>query len=346
MILPIGIAFTLPLVAGGVYLMVGEPAGIASVETRANPQDANQPANQASIEMMLDQLKERLVENPDDARGWSILARSSMQMQRYDDAAVAFARLNELTPDDPEVLVQYADALAMQAGGVLAGRPTELLEQALRVDPNQPQGLWLAGMAAQHRGDFEPAMARYSRLLPLLDADPDSRAQLLNMMRNLVQEARSAGVELAMPDLAGAIPPAVGGESTQQVPADESATLDSGALGDAALTVRVTLSEEIAASASPTDAVFVFARAIDGPPVPLAAARMQVSDLPFEVVLDDSQAMVPSMKLSSFERVDVVARVSKSGQATASSGDLEGQVGNVATDEDETLQLVISRRVP
>lgn len=320
-VVPVVVAFLVPAAAGALYLLVGEPGAIEGELHTAQVAEADRASR--SIEVMMDQLKARLAETPDDTRGWSILARTSMQLQRYDDAADAYARLNELSPGNPEVLVQYADALAMRGGGVLAGQPTELLDEALRIDPDQPQGLWLAGMAAQHRGAFADAMAHWRRLLPLLDADPGAREELMGLIDNLVLEARSAGIELDAP--------------ARGEPAPATAT---------ALTVRVSLSPELVAATAPGDTVFVFARAVDGPPMPLAATRREVRELPFEVVLDDSSAMLPNMALSAFDRVNLVARISRSGQPTAASGDLEGVIADVDTGTDEALELVIARRIP
>ncbi len=335
--LPVAIAFALPVAAGGLYLVVGEPGAIGMSARLTAQVAAGEQANR-SVDVMMDQLKVRLAENPDDARGWSILARSSMQLGRYDDAALAFERLDALTPNEPDILVQYADALAMKAGGVLAGKPTELLDKALRINPDQPQGLWLSGMAAARRGEFELAMRHWNRLLPQLDGDPQSRTELVNLMRDLVSEARAASVALEVPDL-DAASAASGMTATTEATAKNAA-------GGAALTVRVSLSEQLSGATSPSDTVFVFARAVDGPPMPLAAARRRVADLPFEVTLDDSQSMVPSMKLSAFDRVNVVARVSKTGQPVASSGDLEGMQEDVPTNVGDALEVVISRRVP
>ncbi len=320
-VVPVVVAFLVPAAAGALYLLVGEPGAIEGKLHTAQVAEADRASR--SIEVMMDQLKARLAETPDDTRGWSILARTSMQLQRYDDAADAYARLNELSPGNPEVLVQYADALAMRGGGVLAGQPTELLDEALRIDPDQPQGLWLAGMAAQHRGAFADAMAHWRRLLPLLDADPGAREELMGLIDNLVLEARSAGIELDAP--------------ARGEPAPATAK---------ALTVRVSLSPELVAATAPGDTVFVFARAVDGPPMPLAATRREVRELPFEVVLDDSSAMLPNMALSAFDRVNLVARISRSGQPTAASGDLEGVIADVDTGTDEALELVIARRIP
>ncbi|KAA3619126.1 MAG: c-type cytochrome biogenesis protein CcmI [Proteobacteria bacterium] len=328
---PLVIAFALPAAAGAVYLAVGEPSAIEGV-TAMRTSQSTPGAGQQTIDDMMNQLKARLAENPDDARGWGILARSSMQLERYDDAAMALERLNDLTPNNADILVQYADALAMQSGGVLAGKPAELLAQALRIDPDQPQGLWLSGMAAERRGEYQLALEHWTRLMPQLEQDPQSKAELQGLVDNLMQMAESAGVELELPA------PFSGASMASASPSQ--------AIAGASLTVQVDLDPGLTGVANPSDTVFVFARAESGPPMPLAAARKRVSDLPFEVVLDDSSAMMPNLKLSAFDKVNVIARISRSGQPTASSGDLEGAVSGISTADSRTLDIVISKRIP
>lgn len=118
-----------------------------------------------------------------------------------------------------------------------------------------------------------------------------------------------------------------------------------GSATQAAVTGTAMLDEAVAAQVSPDDTVFIFARASSGPRMPLALIRASVRDLPFEFSLDDSQAMMPQMRLSGFANVDIVARVSKSGGAMAASGDLEGAVQGVGNDA-EGLQVVIDRVLP
>jgi cytochrome c-type biogenesis protein CcmH len=325
-LLPILLTFALPVTAGGIYLAVGEPGAIAMNGSPA-PSDVAGEQSPHSVDEMMGQLQARLDANPDDLRGWQIYARSNMQLGRYQEAARAFARIDTLQPGDPDVLVQYADAEAMLAGGALEGKPRELLEQAIAINPDQPQGLWLLGMAADRRGELQQAWQHWSRLLPLLGEDPQSRTELQNMMRDLSARAGSQGIEL-------------------NVPASEPAPQTVAAAADASILVSVTLDPAVAGNASPTDTVFVFARAVSGPPMPLAAARLTVADLPTEVILDDSSAMMPQMKLSSFEVVDVVARVSRSGQPTASSGDIEGIERGVSTAAAQDVAIVIANLIP
>ncbi|MCP4407676.1 MAG: c-type cytochrome biogenesis protein CcmI [Gammaproteobacteria bacterium] len=121
---------------------------------------ANQPAKgpAPSIEEMVTKLAARLEAEPNNPEGWYMLARSYIAMNRYADAANAYQTLHELVGDHPEILVSYADALAMVQNGQLTGKPEKLIHKALELEPNQPQGLWLAGMAAEQQGDYRSAI--------------------------------------------------------------------------------------------------------------------------------------------------------------------------------------------
>jgi cytochrome c-type biogenesis protein CcmH len=175
---------------------------------------------------------------------------------------------------------------------LLLGEPEQLVEKGLQLAPRFPSGLWLAGMAAEQRQDFAAAHRYWSTLLPMLEENPESA----NEVRNLL-----AALEQREPSLAKA----------------PAAAVDSGKR----LQLMVDISSELRAQAQPETAVFVYAKAMQGPPMPLAVKRLQVRDLPATLTLGDGDAMMPSMKLSSFDQVIVGARVSFSGNPVAQSGD-------------------------
>jgi cytochrome c-type biogenesis protein CcmH len=289
-----------------------------------------------SVEEMVKGLEQRLAQNPEDPNGWYLLGRTYMSLSRYRDAITAYEHVQELAGEHPRVLVSLADAVAMAAGGNMAGRPTELVTRVLEIAPNDTTALWLAGLAAEERGDLEQAVTYWTRLYPLLSDKPGSQQQV----RALI--ARAGG---EAPEPAAALPSIMpAGSPAPAAPA----TADKGAsdAGGRSLTVKVSLAEPVRASAEPDDTVFVFARAAEGPPMPLAVARRKVRDLPMTVVLDDSMAMMPAMSLSKFDRVQVAARVSKSGSAQASSGDLQSESVLVAERDPGTIELVIAQPVP
>jgi cytochrome c-type biogenesis protein CcmH len=219
---------------------------------------------------------------------------------RFAEAADAYARAATRAPRDAQLLADFADALAMSRGQKMAGEPEKLVLRALEIDPTNLKALALAGTAQYERKDFKAAATTWRRMLPLVPPDSeDARA-----IQSNVDEA------LAMAGVA-------------RTPA---------AKGAAALRGEVRLAEKLKNQASPDDIVFIFARAAEGPPMPLAVLRKRVRDLPMAFALDDTMAMAPAAKLSNFPRVVVSARVSKSGQAAPQPGDLQGASAAVAND--------------
>ena len=261
-------------------------------------------ATQRQIEAMVERLAARLKENPDDVEGWKMLGRSYSVLGRFRDAIDAYTRAAARAPRDADVLVDLADVLAMANGQRLAGDPEKLVERALQIDPKNLKGLALAGTAAFDRGDFARAAALWERMLPLVAADSEDA----RVVRENVAQARAkAGAAVK---LAG----------------------------------TVSLSPKLKGKAAPDDIVFIFARAAEGPRVPLAVLRKQVRDLPVSFSLDDSMAMAPGMNLSGFARVVVGARISKSGGAAPQPGDLQGASAVVANDA-AGVKVVIDRVV-
>ncbi|WP_425260746.1 c-type cytochrome biogenesis protein CcmI [Rubrivivax sp. RP6-9] len=318
LVLGVGAA-TLVLAIGG-YLWTGSPqlalAPVpASVATAAS---GAQGIGQAEIEAMVGTLQQRLQEQPDDAEGWLMLGRSYAVLGRHAEAVPAYRRSLALRPNDAALLSDMADALAMVNGRSLAGEPTTLVEQALKLDPDNMKALSLAGSAAFDRSDYATAVKHWERVAAL--AAPDS--PWLPRVRESIAEARSRGGMPPAAAVAAAPPAATAGPNA------------SGAAGTPGATIRgtVTLAAALRAKAAPEDTVFVFARPAEGPRMPLAIVRKQVKDLPFEFVLDDTTAMSPASRLSTQTRVVVSARISKSGDAMPQPGDLSGQSAPLALD--------------
>ena len=258
------------------------------------------------LETMVGRLAARLRENPDDADGWALLGRSYGALGRFAESADAYAKAAVRAPRDAGLLVDFADALAMARGRNLAGEPEKLIQRALEIEPDNLKGLALAGTAAFERKDYARAADYWQRMLPLVPADSEDA---LAIQENVAQAKSLAGI------------------------------------GEHGVRGTVSLSPDLKSKAAPDDVVFVFARAAEGPPMPLAVARARVRDLPYRFRLDDSMAMTPAMKLSAFPRVVVGARVSKSGNATPQAGDLQGASTPVANDAGE-VRVVIDRVVP
>ena len=284
---------------------------------------------------MVGTLEEKLKKEPNNLKGWVMLGRTYMVLNRHADAAKAYESANKLEAGNPDILLPMADALATANQGVLTGRPEELVKQALQKDPENMMGLWLAGMAAEQRSANAEAIAHWKKLDAMMDpASADSKE-----IRALIVRAGGT-VESAPAAPASKAPAAV-----TQAPSIEpqQAVADTKQIATQAITVKVSLSEALRAKVSPDNTVFIYAKAVTGPPMPLAAVRKQVKDLPLEIKLDDSMAMMPQMKLSGFEEVKVGARVSLSGTPQAQTGDLFAEQSPVKAGD--SIQLEINQVV-
>jgi len=288
------VALALPVAALLLYLAVGNPAALAP---GAAAGDGHGIARD-QIESMVERLATRMKEKPEDAEGWAMLGRSYAVLDRYAEAAVAYANAVKRSEPDAQLLADYADALAMAQGRNLRGEPERLIAQALQVDPRNVKALLLAGTVAFQDKKFKDAIAYWERILAVVPPDSD----IADSARDSIADAR------ALAGMPKAPPPAKPGAAA--VAATVSGT--------------VRLSPGIAAKASPDDTVFIFARPAEGPRMPLAVMRKRVRDLPTAFTLDDSMAMTPTAKLSNHAQVVVGARVSRSGNPAVQPGDLEG----------------------
>jgi cytochrome c-type biogenesis protein CcmH len=291
----------LPVCAAALYWQFGTPEGLAPAAeihggSKVTPQE---------VEAMVAKLAARMQQSPDDGNGWALLARSYLVMQRHADAVAAYERAVALIKDDADLLADYADALAMTQGRRIEGKPLKVVERALKIDPLQWKALAMAGSAAFERKDFKTAVAYWEKLQSRAEPGSDFAREVA---ANIDEARQLGGLKVA----ASVSPPAQ---------ADVKSTAVS---GRASVDGTVALSRELAAKAGPTDTVFVFARAAEGPRMPLAVMRFQVKDLPAKFHLDDSMAMSPAAKLSNHPDVVIGARVSKSANATPQPGDLQG----------------------
>ena len=163
------LGFGLPLVAIIFYLRVGEPDRITHPGPVGDPQSMSSEApperTQAQIEANVGKLADRLKSNPNDAQGWSMLARSYSSMEKYSEAANAYAKATELNPKDADLWAEYAFATGMAGGKTLEGKPTELINRALKIDPENPKALQLAGSAAFQAKDYNKAIDYWQRVL-------------------------------------------------------------------------------------------------------------------------------------------------------------------------------------
>jgi cytochrome c-type biogenesis protein CcmH len=304
-----GLATGVVALAVAGYLWKGSPRAVlgGAQQTQTESADGNgapPSATDEQITAMTEKLAQRLKDKPDDVEGWSMLARSYSVLNRHAEALKAYEKALTLRNDDPDLLVDYADALATN-NGTLNGEPMKLVERALQRDPKNLKGLYLAGTSDYNNRDFAGAVKQWEKLV---QAAPPGSA-FFGQIQSAIDDARS---QAGMPRAAKPLP------STPQV------------AGADAVSGTVTLSAALAKQAQPDDTVFVFARAADGGRMPLAILRKQVKDLPLAFTLDDSMAMSPASALSTQSKVIVAVRISKSGNAMPQAGDLSGQSAPVS----------------
>lgn len=294
--LTVAFALLIPLASVGLYMQLGNQQAFSQM-----PGHGGEMGGQAGPS--LTSLEERVAQSPADPEALLMLARSYSELGRFSDAARTYDSLTKIVPDEAWIWADYADALAM-THSTLMGAPTKLLEQALKLDPNNLKTLALSGTAAMEREDYAAAVRHWEKLLKLVPAEnPD-----VQMIKDGVHQARQLLAQ------------SKGGKAALErinEPVAQTA-------GNERISGTVTLSDAVRSQADPNDTLFVLARAAQGPKMPLAIVRKQVKDLPLKFTLDDSMAMSPEMKMSNFDQVVVVARISKSGNAMPQLGDLMG----------------------
>lgn len=302
------IALIVPLGTAGLYQLIGTPSAIDNVPTQAQAG--------MDIHKALDELRAHLVAAPKDAQGWLLLAQAETEMQQPDQARDAYDHVLQLTPNDTNAMVGWAEAdAASRTDHRIEGRARDLLLQAVKLAPDNQRGLWLLGISDFQQGQYADAAATWRVLQPQLQ--PGSTV------------AQAVAQQIAMADAR------VNGKSD---PAEQSANTRG-----PALQVNVSLAPALKTKLAAGDTLFVYARAENGPPMPLAVARLDASKLPTTVTLTDAMSMMPTMKLSSTPQVFVGARISHSGQAIAQAGDLEGNAGVVAVDSKTPISIVIDK---
>lgn len=319
-IVAIAIVAIVPAAALVTYLAVGNPKALDAGGARPR-------MTESEVVSMVERLAQRMKSDPSDPQGWLLLGRSWSALQRYQESADAYAEAVKRMPGNADALADWADALGMAQGRKLAGKPTEIIGQALAADPSHPKALALAASAAMERGDNKAAIRYWQSLLAIVPPGSED-----------AQGIAATIVELGGTPATGA-PPAPAASARPATPPTELASAGS------RITGRVEIAPALAARVPPDATLFVYARAAQGSRMPLAIVRRAARELPFEFALDDSMAMAPGATISSAREVVVEARVSASGGATAASGDLSG-VSATITPGTSGLRITIDRVVP
>lgn len=311
--LALAIALALPLGSFALYKLLGQPDAFVAPANHSDTATAAENITPQQFAAMTQRLVVKLRQQPNDPQGWAMLAKAYMALGRGNDAIMAYDRAVLLVPDNASLLAEYAHALATSKNGSFAGRPREIIAQGLELEPNNARILALAGSAAFEAKDFNAAIGYWERLL----AQVPKESEFTNEIVASINAARAASKQ------------------------------DTATVSDASISGAVALSESLQGKAAAGDTLFIYARAAgdNAPKMPLAVWRGAAKDLPKNFTLDDSMAMTPAMVLSKFQQVTVEARISKSGNAIAQSGDLSG-AGVTVKPGAKDIKILIDRVVP
>lgn len=298
------------------YQWVGTPAAI----DMPRPMAATTTTMPTSLDQAVNQLEAELKQRPDQAEGWRLLGRSYMSMERYLDARRAFETALNLQADDPDLLVETAQArMYTNPQRRLDADAVKLLRRALQLQPQNQRATWFLGISQRQQGQAAEAAKTWEPLLAQVDAATAA---------SLRKEIDAARIEAGMPAL-----PAV----ADAAPAVASAN---------ALQVKVSLDPAFAAKVrlDGNAQVFVIARQPAGPPMPVAVEKRSVTELPFTATLDDADSPMPTLKLSQLPEVELIARLSASGIANKQAGDIESKPVRVTLPAKVAVELVIGSK--
>jgi cytochrome c-type biogenesis protein CcmH len=302
--------FVVAAIAGVLYSQIGSP-GVESGRGQAQAQAGDMP----DIQQMVNSLAARLQENPDDLAGWKMLWRSYLQLQNFPGAVAAFEKAVEMeSGQNGQTLADLGEALLMNDQRALLGRAGQLFENALAITPDNPKALFYSGMSAVQRGDDALAAERWEALLA---TSPPPNVQ--EILRQRIAELRGESPASVTPQ-----------------PAESAAGI---------VNVAVSLGDAAAQANLPDATVFIIARDPNQPSPPIAAVRRRLSELPATVGIGDADAMIPGRVPSGFDTLEIVARVSLSGQPVAQPGDWYGQM-QVNTTSVDAVSIVIDQQVP
>ena len=310
----------IPAFVFGVYNIVGSPDVIEKLALTSNISDTQNSNEQlASVDEMLNRVERRLLDNPDNIDDWLMLANSYLVLKRYPESIRAFENLYRLVGDEPSLLFRYADALAMANSGTFTGKPAEMIKKALLLDPENTMGLWLAGLASYEEGKIKEAITHWKKVLPKLKDGSEEQKNIKKYLEFAYQN--------------------------NNIPKEESNSEPINAK-KYSIKLSIRLSPDFD-YLDKNQKVFIYVKSEDeANNMPIIVLPKKVADLPLYVELDDSMAMLPSSKLSDYQSVRVIARVSKTGNAIASKGDPIGVIESVSTNSNETIELTINKIVP
>jgi len=331
------------------YMSVGEPRSLErDFIARMSPQAPGSVAQSLegeklpSIDELLPRLEAHLETVPGDVQGWKLLGTTYLRLRRFKDADTALSRALELEPDEVSTMLQAADARSMISDGTIGSDALPLIDRALEIEPDNVQANWLKGMANQQAGDPAGAVGYWEKILPVVKDDPASTQRLQQMIADARQLAASDdGKGSAAVSVQGSVVAGAAAASTTTANTEAQSQVESDSQAQPSISIDVSADLALLKDVPPETPVFIFARAVSGPPMPLAVAQLTVADLPAQVTLDDSMAMIPTLKLSTFPAVTVGARIALSGNPIAQPGDLYTEIESVDVEPELSIELQI-----
>ncbi len=333
----------IPFSAFGLYQYWGSPDAINMASTNRTDQASSDAANPhadqnkhaAGLDEAIVKLEARLKQDPNNPDGWYMLARSYSVQKQYAKSVDAYRKLYALVGEQPAVMLGLADTLTMSRNGDISGEPFELAKRALKLEPTNTTALWLAGIGYQDAGDIPKALELWKLLLSLLGDDPRSSQEVKTLISNAERQLNST------PGQASA---------NTAIPSDQAAEtklspteINPSEIKPAKLTVKVQIDTSLRSTVSDTDYVMIYAQRVSGMKMPLAIVKAQVKDMPTTVTLDDSLSIGPMGKLSDAKEVNVLARISQSGQAIKQSGDIEAKTGPYPVSHADPIEIIIKQ---
>ena len=306
----------IPVFVISVYSFIGTPNSIEKLVLVSDLNNTKSDSEKlVSVEQMLKRVERRLLDDPNNSDDWLMLANSYVVLKRYPEAIRALENLYRLKGDDPSLLFRYADVLAMANSGIFAGKPSELIKKALQLDPQNTMGLWLAGLVAYEEGEVKKAINYWENVLPKLEIGSEEEKNIRKYIE-FAKENNNISIQ------------------------------NNGSITQEKIEYSLKLSIELSpnfTNINKNKAVFIYAKPINSPNnMPIIVLRKTVADLPLLVEMNDSMSMLPSNKLSDYKSVQVLARISNSGNAKSEKGDLIGIVESMSTTSKNITKLIIN----
>ncbi len=340
------ISVFVPMLALLLYLDLGMHN--ASDEAFVASQQQQSTDKQPSIEEMTRNLEAKIEKEGGSVKDWIMLGRSHKYLGENEPAAKAFAVALEQDVDNAQVMLELAEVLALNNNRLFSDEARVLVLKAQELEPDNPNTLWFAGVVEFQRGNHHKAITHLMHLLPLTGGDVEAMKSVISIIAKSRQALVDAGEE--MPELEKMV--GLGSMMDEARAASKVASAEAenkpAATGAAEtrLEILVDVSDQVRQKFDANDIVFVYAKAKQGPRMPLAAKRLTLAELPASIILDDSMAMVDGMSMSAFDELVISARVTKTGSAIAQSGDYIGQIDVTDKSADVKLNVVIDTAVP